>query len=122
MNTILGTTAIENPTLRILNPDETNNGYESNSSNNNYKQKKKSKKITIKTNTKMSTQNNNDRYIVTTDDLKILIQPIIPKNSSKTIYDIIMENIKKEQDKKQKDKSITRKYIHNYKTPFIDID
>jgi len=71
---------------------------------------------------KMSKQNANDNYsYIVSDDLKIIVQPIIPKNSSKTIYDIIMANIKKEQEI-IKSKTITRKYIHDYSKPFINID
>ena len=112
-----------------------NLGYESNDSNLNNstippKIESKSQKVSNKNKVlnktfltkKMDKQNANNNYsYIVSDDLKIIVQPIIPKNSSKTIHDIIIENIKKEQEI-IKSKAITRKYVHDYSNPFIDID
>ena len=103
-----------------------NGGYESESNNSSklpklpkIESKLPNNKILTR---KMSKQNANDNYsYIVSEDLKIIVQPIIAKNSSKTIYDIIMENIKKRQ-KIKNSKAITQKYIHDYSKPFIDID
>lgn len=131
--------------LKRSNSTRSNSGYESNESNESTKlkiptispkltkietklpkanlpkaskQKVLNKNITQKMH--KNNANNNYSYIVS-DDLKIIVQPIIAKNSSKTIDDIIIENIKKEQEI-IKSKAITRKYVHDYSKPFINID